>query len=286
MLLAARHPKPTLHARARLGATRQQLTSPCSPCRPLAVHLRRGSGASGGSGGGSSPRHRRTTIAAALPGQAVQKAIDALKEDHGKPSDQELAAGAAAAAAAVATAAHNTAITSKTAAGYLLREAPLRTWLPLLACAATAAAAFWTSRERLIWTALGQAVSFMLTVWQVRHAGLSGRQHIGLQPARTIDSVCSKLPDQAGCPPPAIPPVYRPSRPTCQVLAPLVRRFQALRARLIDNDRAAKHRLDAAAEQLWCARPGYRCCWGWRRCHRARAVPRSKFCRLLCHHLL
>lgn len=35
-----------------------------------------------------------------------------------------------------------------------------------------------------------------------------------------------------------------------QVLAPLVRRFQALRARLIHNDLASKHRLDTAAGQL------------------------------------
>ncbi len=35
-----------------------------------------------------------------------------------------------------------------------------------------------------------------------------------------------------------------------QVLAPLVRRFMALRTRLLDNDRAAKHRLDLAAHQL------------------------------------
>ena len=35
-----------------------------------------------------------------------------------------------------------------------------------------------------------------------------------------------------------------------QVLAPLVRRFMALRTRLLDNDRAAKKRLDLAAEQL------------------------------------
>lgn len=35
-----------------------------------------------------------------------------------------------------------------------------------------------------------------------------------------------------------------------QVLAPLVRRFQALRLRLLENDKAAKHRLDAAAGHL------------------------------------
>ncbi len=35
-----------------------------------------------------------------------------------------------------------------------------------------------------------------------------------------------------------------------QVLAPLVRRFQELRRHLLENDRAAKGRLDSAAEQL------------------------------------
>lgn len=35
-----------------------------------------------------------------------------------------------------------------------------------------------------------------------------------------------------------------------QVLAPLVRRLMALRTRLLDNDRAAKKRLDLAVEHL------------------------------------
>lgn len=39
-----------------------------------------------------------------------------------------------------------------------------------------------------------------------------------------------------------------PSNP--QVLAPLLRRFMALRTRLLDNDRTAKKRLDLAAEHL------------------------------------
>ena len=39
--------------------------------------------------------------------------------------------------------------------------------------------------------------------------------------------------------------------PAClQALAPLVRRFEALRGRLLENDHAAKGRLDAAADQL------------------------------------
>ena len=38
--------------------------------------------------------------------------------------------------------------------------------------------------------------------------------------------------------------------PNPQVLAPLLRRFMSLRTRLLDNDRAAKKRLDLAAEHL------------------------------------
>lgn len=38
--------------------------------------------------------------AAAVPGEAVQKAVEALKEGHGKPTDREVAAGVTAAVAA------------------------------------------------------------------------------------------------------------------------------------------------------------------------------------------
>lgn len=50
---------------------------------------------------------------------------------------------------------------------------------------------------------------------------------------------------------PALPnPQPLPPLLAGQVLAPLVRRFIQLRHRLLENDRAAKHRLDVAAEQL------------------------------------
>lgn len=45
-------------------------------------------------------------------------------------------------------------------------------------------------------------------------------------------------------------PIVTPPPHLKQVLAPLVRRFMALRTRLLDSDRAAKHRLDLAAHQL------------------------------------
>jgi hypothetical protein len=56
---------------------------------------------------------------------------------------------------------------SKTALGYLAREAPLLTWLPLLACAAAVAAGVWACERRLVWAALGALASYALTIWQV-----------------------------------------------------------------------------------------------------------------------
>ncbi|PRW45646.1 OTU domain-containing protein isoform X1 [Chlorella sorokiniana] len=131
---------------------------------------------------------------------AAKAAKKAAKAVHTKPTDREVVAAGEAAAAAAASTVQRTAEASKTVSGYLLHEAPVRTWLPLLGCSVAAAAGAYMQQRRLEWAALGGALSFFLTVWQV--------------------------------------------------LAPLVRRFMALRARLLDNDRAAKKRLDLAAEQL------------------------------------
>lgn len=51
--------------------------------------------------------------------------------------------------------------------GYLATEAPLLTWLPLLACAAAAAAGVALQKAALMWGAVGGLASFVLTVWQV-----------------------------------------------------------------------------------------------------------------------
>lgn len=51
--------------------------------------------------------------------------------------------------------------------GYLAREAPLLTWLPMLGCAAAAAAGMVAAEARLVWAALGGLTSYFLTIWQV-----------------------------------------------------------------------------------------------------------------------
>ncbi len=51
--------------------------------------------------------------------------------------------------------------------GYLAREAPLRTWLPLLLCTVLAAAGAAMARRQLIWAAVGGTAAFLLTLWQV-----------------------------------------------------------------------------------------------------------------------
>ncbi|KAL4443970.1 hypothetical protein ABPG75_011707 [Micractinium tetrahymenae] len=147
---------------------------------------------------------------AAAPKWVVEKAVEALKEEHGKPTDREMAAAATAALAATASTLHH----SKTAVGYLAREAPLRTWLPLLLCAVAAAAGTAMARRQLVWAAAGGLAAFAVTMWQQFTAN------------------CRSFPSSS------------------QVLAPLVRRFQELRRHLLENDRAAKQRLDAAAGQL------------------------------------
>lgn len=65
--------------------------------------------------------------------------------------------------------------------GYLLREAPARTWLPLLGCIVAAAAGAYMRQRRLEWAALGGALSFVFTVWQV---GSASRQGIATRHAR------------------------------------------------------------------------------------------------------
>lgn len=52
--------------------------------------------------------------------------------------------------------------------GYLLHEAPVRTWLPLLGCSVAAAVGAYMRQRRLEWAALGGIMSFVFTVWQVR----------------------------------------------------------------------------------------------------------------------
>lgn len=51
--------------------------------------------------------------------------------------------------------------------GYLAREAPLRTWLPLLLCTVLAAAGAAMARRQFIWAAVGGTAAFLLTLWQV-----------------------------------------------------------------------------------------------------------------------
>lgn len=183
--------------------------APTAACAPPGGLLRSRQAASQGTGalpslrlaanaGRRSQPPRPMPPPTSLPGQAVERAMQALK-DEGKPTDKELAAAAATAPKA-AGAAGQSVCHSTTALGWLFHEAPLRTFLPLLACAAAAAAGIRTGRPQVVWAASGGAAAFLLTTWEV--------------------------------------------------VAPLVRRFIALRKRLLDADRAAKCRLDAAAEQL------------------------------------
>lgn len=107
----------------------------------------------------------RLTVHAFTSGSdAAKKALEALQQEHGKPSDREVAAAATAAMAGAAASFKH----SKTALGYLFREAPFRTWIPLLACAASAVAGLITGHRRMVWAAAGGALAFALAVWQVR----------------------------------------------------------------------------------------------------------------------
>ena len=76
--------------------------------------------------------------------------------------------------------------------GYLATEAPLLTWLPLLACAAAAAAGFMLREKALLWAATGGLAVFALTIWQVTRHGPA------LHAARYIhcgrDACCSRPP--------------------------------------------------------------------------------------------
>lgn len=195
--------------------------------------------------------------------------------------------------------------------GYLLHEAPVRTWLPLVGCSVAAAAGAYMRQRRLEWAALGGIMSFLFTVWQVgSHSSswMAGRGGGGLQAdcwrptsdtcmlawgaARACELACGSTRSTLSCvryvqdsnaiqPHPLSLPAGAgpagsltpwPSAFACwtavqstaggqplspnplllplQVLAPLVRRLMALRTRLLDNDRAAKKRLDLAAEHL------------------------------------
>jgi hypothetical protein len=78
-----------------------------------------GGGSLGDSISSATPsRHRRrgcasTTVVCSLPGWAAEKAVQALKEEHGKPTDREVAAAATATLAATASTIKH----SKTAVG-------------------------------------------------------------------------------------------------------------------------------------------------------------------------